>query len=128
MSHPSVENIIPPRPLTPREQELLQYLLQAEFPGKQALVKQAETLLVSGHCACGCASILFRVDTTSAPSALVQRRIPVEAEGADMDGVIIHFLLHVVQGWLSELEIFREDSEPILKLPPTKTLQVLILD
>jgi hypothetical protein len=42
--------------------------------------------------------------------AEVVRRIPVEAETEDVDGVPIHVLLHVVNGYMNELEVYREDS------------------
>jgi hypothetical protein len=40
----------------------------------------------------------------------------VESEARDTDGVIIHVLLHVVDGKASELEFFKEDSSRILAL------------
>lgn len=40
---------------------------------------------------------------------------PVEAELGDLDVVLVHVLLHVVDGRLDELEIYREDSGRLLK-------------
>jgi hypothetical protein len=31
----------------------------------------------------------------------------------DQDGVAVHVLLHVLDGYLNELEIYREDSAPL---------------
>jgi hypothetical protein len=43
-------------------------------------------------------------------SAPVVKRVPVEAEGRDEDGAIVHILLHVDEGRPVELEFFREDA------------------
>lgn len=43
----------------------------------------------------------------------MEERIPVEAELPDNDGVSIHVLLHVVNGLLAELEIYKDDLSPI---------------
>jgi hypothetical protein len=50
----------------------------------------------------------------------VKRRIPVEASYPDADGVIVHVLLHIIEGRLDELEVYREDSGRVL-VPPTET-------
>ena len=60
--------------------------------------------------------------------ALVKRRIPIEAEGLDSDGVKVHFLLHVLDGFMAELEIYREDSKPVLSPPDPRSLELLSLD
>ena len=59
--------------------------------------------------------------------AEVTRRIPVEAEAEDSDGVSIHFLLHVVDGVVHELEVYREDSGPVLHRPRPEQLRPLVL-
>ena len=59
------------------------------------------------------------------PRAHLEKRIPVEAEGRDADGMGIHFLLHVVDGLLKEIEIFREDSQPIKRLPNAEQLALI---
>jgi len=46
--------------------------------------------------------------------AKVKRRIPAEAEFRDTDGVLIHILLHVIDGKVNELEIYKEDGSPII--------------
>lgn len=71
--------------------------------------------------------MLFQTDT-SAPKAEVARRIPVEAEGRDADGESVHFLLHVVDGRLSEIEIYRDDGAPLSRMPDPGELEVITLD
>ncbi len=105
------------------ERAVLLHLLQPEFPGKPELLKQANLAKVRSTCTCGCPSILLTLPPTTAQAKVLQR-VPVEAESQDVDGVGIHFLLHVVDGMLREIEIFREDSEPIKKMPALETLSV----
>jgi hypothetical protein len=47
--------------------------------------------------------------------------------GPRRDGVIIHVLLHVVDGFMDELEIFREDSTPIRGAVDPANLKIEIL-
>ncbi len=49
----------------------------------------------------------------------MRRRIPVEASYPDADGVVVHVLLHVIDGRLDELEVYREDSGSVL-IPSTE--------
>jgi hypothetical protein len=37
----------------------------------------------------------------------------------------IHILVHVVDGFLAELEIYREDGEAIRRMPDPNSLEVL---
>ena len=39
--------------------------------------------------------------------ATVLRRIPIEAEADDLDGMTIHVLLHVINGCIDELELYQ---------------------
>jgi hypothetical protein len=75
-----------------------------------------------------CPTIGFFINPVTSTRAKVSRRIPIEAEGKDIDGVKIHILLHVVDGFMDELEIFREDPEPIRELPPPETFELINLD
>jgi hypothetical protein len=54
-------------------------------------------------------------------------RIPVEAELEDGDGVTIHLLLHVLEGYLNELEVYRDDSAPVQVALQSESLRILIL-
>jgi hypothetical protein len=72
--------------------------------------------------------LVLDVDRAVTSPASVARRIPIEAEAADDDGVNIHFLLHTEGGFLAELEVFREDSGPILVLPAPSALRIFCLD
>ena len=52
-------------------------------------------------------------------------RIPVEAEAQDRDGTMIHYLLHVVDGWMNELEVYKDDSSRVLRQAEPEDLKVM---
>ena len=60
-------------------------------------------------------------------AAAVTKRIPVEAEAKDQDGVDIHMLLHVVDGRPAELEIFKDDGSSIKELPEPSAFELIVL-
>lgn len=105
------EKVREPRPLTPDESALISALLSVPFAGREALSTQAGVLAVRPLDADGS----LELAPSDGPRADVVGRIPVEGELEDLDGVTIHVLLHVVDGYLNELEIYREDSRPILR-------------
>jgi hypothetical protein len=45
---------------------------------------------------------------------VVHRRVPIEAVADDIDGMTIHVLLHVVDGYIDGLELYREDGLALL--------------
>lgn len=125
MSSRDVSRIVPGEfgPLNDYQRGILDALLAAEFQGKDALVEQsryvqAREIDVNG-------SLQFA--PTDQPLADVLRRIPVEAEAEDADGVVIHILLHVLDGCISELELYREDSQKIANPLDPAILRVLVL-
>jgi hypothetical protein len=63
----------------------------------------------------------------SAGTAPVIKRVPVEAEARDDDGVVVHALLHVIDGRPAELEIFKDDSSPVVRMPSAAEFEVIIL-
>jgi len=70
-------------------------LLSAEFPGKDALRMQMATALVRTLDEDG--GLEISPAEESLPATVVYR-VPVEAEAEDVDGMPIHVLLHVVDG------------------------------
>lgn len=104
--------------------ELVDKLLSAEFPGCSELREQARGAQVRQIESHGAPAFLFDV-LAGAPVARVLERVPVEGQALDRDGVTIHFLLHVLEGRLSEIEVFREDGQPIIKLPDIAVVSVV---
>jgi hypothetical protein len=102
---------------------LLMALLEAEFPGKNELLRQLETAQLEPIDNNG--SLRFQ-DVHGDP-APVNRRIPVEGEVLDIDGVVVHVLLHVIDGFLFELEVYREDSRDLCGMLDASKLRTLLL-
>lgn len=111
------------RPLSDLEGQLLAVLLSTDFSGRDALVEQVTAASVREIDHNG--SLEFApLDKTPAE---VARRIPVEAELDDSDGVTIHVLLHVVDGFLKELEVYRDDSGRVQRVLAPRDLRLMIL-
>lgn len=97
------------RTLDSREQAILDVLLAGPFPGRDEIRRQLETSLVSVIDEEG--SLEFEVP--GGVVANVERRIPVEAETHDEDGVPVRVLLHVVDGLVRELEFYKADGSKL---------------
>jgi hypothetical protein len=111
------------RPLSDLEGQLLTMLLSTDFPGRDAVAEQVAV-----------ASVREIDDNGSlefAPSdkmpAQVVRQIPVETELDDSDGVTIHVLLHVVDGLVKELEVYRDDSGRVQRALAPEDLKLMVL-
>lgn len=91
------------------ERQWLNKILSVTFEGRDIIAKQVSDAKVTGCCSCGCKSIEIKVNNMH-PVYPYSKRIPVEMEVASKDGVPITFLLHVLNGYVSELEVFRADS------------------
>jgi hypothetical protein len=96
--------------LTKREREILRFLLGGQFPGVEALRRQAEVALVSHRLDC-CATVEFEVDTTRAERAFVAGEpVAVEARSKDEEKPY-ELLLFVYDGWLSSVELLHHAEE-----------------
>jgi hypothetical protein len=112
------------RAFTTHEQGIIDRLLEKAFAGRDAIREQMKKSLV--RTIDEDESLEFLVQSNV--KAKVKRRIPVEAELQDTDGVLIHILLHVIDGKLNELEIYKEDGSPIRESPDPSRLKVVCLD
>ena len=108
---------------TPLERSLLARLLQADFPGKEELRFLLRDALVRTIDEDGGLEIKAVAEGT----ALVIKKIPVEAEAKDDDGTVVHALLHVHDGRPSELELYREDGAQIARIPPASAFELIVL-
>jgi hypothetical protein len=110
----------PDRQLTSSERALIDRLLEPEFPGRDELRLQLNTAhavdLDNGGLALTC---------DAAGRAPVKVRVPTEGEYVDRDGITVHVLLHVVDGLLRELEIYKDDSSVVLDAPTPSGLDVV---
>jgi len=102
------------------ERRLLDRLFEASFSGREELLRQmkdAQVRTIDEYGSLG----LKVTDRVPAP---VKNRIPVEGEFDDIDGVPIGVLLFVSHGVAYELQIYRLDGGPIIKLPDPSELRV----
>lgn len=116
----------PTKSLSARERAVLARLFEMPFAGRDELRLQFEQSRVTHLGPRGSPALVFTVPD-DLPKAPVVHRIPVEAAAEDVDGVLVHFILHVVDGRLSELEVFREDGESIQRMPRAASLSVSCL-
>jgi hypothetical protein len=98
------------RPLTPRERDVIKALLVEPFAGRHEVAEQVEVAL--GRSIDDEGSLALSVPGTVPAPVLF--RVPVEGVTHDPDGMPVHILLHVVDGYVDELDVFREDSGPRL--------------
>ncbi len=108
------------RKLTESEVNLINRLLEKDFPGRDAIAEQISSALVEQIDANG--SLKFFVNRDA--NAVTEFRIPTEGEFEDVDGATIHLLLHVVNGKVDELEIYKDDSSSVVKMPEPKHLRL----
>jgi len=109
---------------TRTETEVIQRLLAADFPGKDDIAKQMAGCRVRTIDDEG--SLELELRHAPRPAA-VEKRIPVEADAVDEDGIHVHFLLHVVEGYAKELEIYKDDGTSIRRMPRADDLEVIVL-
>jgi hypothetical protein len=102
----------------------MQRLLAADFPGKEEIAKQLACCRVRIIDDEG--SLELELSDVARP-ATVEKRIPVEADAVDEDGIHVHFLLHVVKGFAKELEVYKDDGTPIKRMPQPNQLEVIVL-
>jgi hypothetical protein len=110
-----------PRELTIWEKGVLTKLLSPSFPGRDELVEQLSGCRVQRLDTEG--SLKFEINSRVIADH-VRTRIPTEAECDDTDGVKIHFLLHVLNGKLDELEIYKDDGSQLRRNPVPENLMV----
>ena len=98
--------------------------MTANFTGKQGIARQLANYQVRTVDEDG--SFEVRVPANTEP-AIVNKTIPVEGQGVDLDGTPVHFLLHIQNGLVKELEIYKADASPILRMPPPEDLEIIVL-
>jgi hypothetical protein len=66
------------------------------------------------------------VDPQASPKANVKGRVPISAETKDADGMFVEINIHVVDGYLDELEMWRGDLGAMKAYPDPSTYEILI--
>jgi len=99
---------VEPRPLSQEERVLAEFLLSAEFPGRDELKSQLESAEVVGVCECGCGTVDLAIKEL-AVRAVCREPIPAEAYRSALD-----VMLFVRDGLLCSIEIVDyEDKRPL---------------
>jgi hypothetical protein len=98
---------------------VLSFLLQPEFPGVEALRRQAATARVMRRCECGCATVELATDAGVPAAEGVGEPNAVEARGRARDDgrPPPELILFVRDGRLSSVEIVSYD-EPVFDVFP----------
>ncbi|MBN2211359.1 MAG: hypothetical protein JW709_08190 [Sedimentisphaerales bacterium] len=113
------------REISPTERALIRCLLSINFKGRDNIKHQLDSALVRRIDDDG--SLEFKI--VDVIPADVSQRVPVECWCKDIDGMQIEILLHVVNGIVNELEIFRGDGGTIqLKFDTLKEVTVFSPD
>lgn len=110
----------PYRPLKPAERELLERLLEPKFPGRDELHAQLDGLVVRELDDEGC----LEFECRSGPRADVKWPAPAQGEGPDTDGLPLHVELHVTDGFISSLVMWKVGMDPPTGFPSAKGLSV----
>ncbi|HXT85847.1 MAG TPA: hypothetical protein VN745_02375 [Verrucomicrobiae bacterium] len=108
------------RPLKADERKLLEFMLSAEFPGRDELLLQMDSLRVTRECECGCGTVNLEANASVA-RAICREPIPVEARGAGVD-----VLLFVRKGLLACLEIVDHGDARPLPYPKPEDLELWV--
>jgi hypothetical protein len=108
------------RPLNPHEKALAEFLLSADFPGREELDQQLASAEAVSLCECGCGTINLRVVGAS-PRANCREPIPIEAYG---DGIEV--LLFVRDGLLASLEVVDHGDARPLPYPRPEQLKLWV--
>ncbi|MCC5579593.1 hypothetical protein IMZ11_28585 [Microtetraspora sp. AC03309] len=98
------------RHLSVEEQAVILALLAQDFPGADELRAQVPSAVVSGRCACGCATVDLGAGT--GPRALTSPVQDGVLISADVRGRSDGVLLFVEEGHLSCLEVYSIKDEP----------------
>jgi hypothetical protein len=115
VQHPRFD---PPRPLSEWEREMLDMFTSVPFDGHDRLRQQIHHTRVEGECGCGCLTPHLVVEPNPEYRLTDDHRGPIyDLFAKDTDGMVIHALLFVGDGYMSMLEVQRGDGSPF-KRPP----------
>jgi len=98
--------------LTEQEKYWLENMLFLEFPHQRSIIDQINCSRVSREYTPYYLSIRFAV-SDSMPSIPIFNRVPIEMLLDSKEHGPIHFLLHIIKGYVCELEIYCIDLSPI---------------
>lgn len=98
--------------LSMREMSWLTACLSCDFPGKKETIRQLETAAVTREYTPWYLSLKFEPDR-SLPPVPTEKRVPVLMLAHIEGRAPLQFMLHIIGGYVSELEILFADSTGI---------------
>jgi hypothetical protein len=111
------------RAQTDAERALISRLLEPSFPGRdeiRTILQNAQVRSIDEQ-----GSMKFESEVVGRVNGV--KPVPVEAEAKDTDGLVIHVLLHMVHGRPDELEIYKDDSSTIQRMPRAEEFDLIVL-
>jgi hypothetical protein len=118
---------IPPRPLNQKEREVLEHILNADFPGSAELrtqISDAEVVSLWGKAS---ASVDLRVPESTTRASLPPGVAPVEATVVDETGELVgEILVWTDGGRLASIEYAWYGSDAPAALPSTKNVTIRV--
>ena len=95
------------------EKNWIETLLSEDFLGRGEIINQINCAEILREYTEFYMALKFKVDNNKVQKIQTNIRVPVEMRVHRTGQVPIQFLLHIVQGYVSELEIFNADSSKI---------------
>ena len=100
------------RELNQEEQKWLKKLLDVNFLGKRVLEKQIKHAKIIQNYNSGFISLKFKIGK-NVEKFPYNYRVPAQMIANQSDGIPIIFLIHVINGYIDELEIFNAGGHEI---------------
>jgi hypothetical protein len=120
------ERDLPPRLLTPEENELLSWSLEHGSEGAKSFLPQVTDIRAVRACTCGCPTVQLYVLDTSPLGISHSGRVIVDLVGKTPNGQLVGVLVFQDAGKLSELEVYLIDGEETeFGLPTIESLSPL---
>lgn len=114
--------------LNKNETKWLSILLKEQFSKKEEIIKQINNAEIQREYDKNFFSIKFRVDKKIKPINS-NARVPVEMRVYRKNTCPVQFLLHIVNGYVDELEVFCADSSEIdtdIELEKAERVEIII--
>jgi len=108
--------LVPARPLTHEERSVLKRLVREVDADPEILACQERHAMVTEECDVRCGMVIFGV-SESACATINDQNAPATGDGPDKDGAPASVLLHIRDGYIWMLEVYRHDGQPVRGLP-----------
>jgi hypothetical protein len=109
------------RELSPWERAVFERLLADQFPGRELVAPQLTSPKVQEIDEDG--SLEFQL---AEGFDMGRGRVnPVEAYAPDIDGMMIHFILHTIDDTVVEFEVYKDDSSRVVRRPDPTALAIM---